>query len=793
MAHVDSSDLPVLPDDTVLAALGRFATRYPQSRWLEVLALRASRGACGSAELVRRARQQQCGGMRRRYLAWFGYVLAASPSPDHDVTDILAVLEHALEGGDPPVVGARVWSLYLQALHLAGRPSAAGVLGAERLARTDPHTRWGVETDAVSPFLGDAGQPQATWMAAFSRPFTDAGTQPLDLTDTSAAPFDRLTCTRAPATGGDLVSVIMPVFNPDQSLLTAARSVLDQTWADLELLLCDDGSISGRQFIDEVAGMDERVRVLRSDDNAGAYSAQNRGLAAAQGRYITIHGADDFSHGQRIERHVAAMAETRAVATLSHSVRASARLELTVLGRSPRRVNLSSLLFERHVVLPALGGFDSVRRAGDTEFIRRIEAQFSAGSVVTLDEPLAVIQTTPDSLSRNDFGMLRRSPAREAYRVGFDGWHARIAEGTASAFLLPPARGPFPAPAHISGVAEPQPDPVDLVFLANPMANAPTDLGLVVAALADAGLRLGVVEFLGIDDVRRPPRPVGRALAEAVADGNARWVLPGETVTGRAAIVLDPQALLLMPGSRLADVHVEHLLLAAARTDVADPGQLRVRAAAAGIPQVHWLPANEAVASTLREHDHGASVLPPVQWHLAPPKPSEQPRREPPAVGSTAVGMVAPRGVSRQSRQRWVDALVPRDARTALQCYGRGPATLAGREISAVAELNVDRQEFLDQVHFLLAPPLPLPQLTELVVAAWARGVVVLAQESMRPHLGNAALYPAGPSDALIARLQADPDLYRGTQRVAADWVRAHASSPAVVESVRRALTAASR
>lgn len=786
-------DLPELPPDTVLATIGRLATRYEDSRWLDALAMRASGGEVGARDLLLRTRENRWERLNRRDLAWFAHIVAANLNDAWSLTDVATILEHALQRPDPPRVGSRVWSLYLQALYLSGSDDPVHDFGVDRLHLVDPEVLWGVRTDTMNPFLHGHMAARAQWLQLFSEPFTRVGAAALSLAADDHEPFDRLVCRRINGIDGELVSVVMPVFNPDQSLLTAVRSVLDQTWVDLELLLCDDGSTSGRAFIAEAVRLDSRVRLLRSDQNAGAYTAQNRGLAAARGRYITIHGADDFSHPERIQRHVAALVSTGAVATLSHCVRASARLQLTALGRSPRRVNLSSLLFERDVVLPALGGFDPVRRAADTEFIQRIKARFSAESITMLEEPLAVIQTTPNSLSRNDFGMLHRNPAREAYRVGFDGWHAQIAEGTSSALLKPAARAPFPAPSHISGSAEQRHGPVDLVFLANPMASAPIDIGRVVRACAAAGIRMALVEYFGAEDVRRPPRSASDELAKAVASGALRWVLPRETVAARAAVVLDSQALLLMPEKRLEDVHVEHLFLAATRADIANPGRLRARVGAVGTPHVHWLPADDAVARRLRERDPASSIAPAMQWHLAcVPTPIAQHDRRPPH-GSTNVGMVAARGVSRAARRRWAEALVPRDQRSHLQCYGRGPVELLDRPVERLTQSTTSREAFLDGIQLLIAPPLPSPQLTELIVAAWARGVVVLAEERMCPHLGDRALYPAGEPDALIAELQADPALYFDTQDRATRWVADHASPAALVRSVRSLLACADR
>ena len=217
--HSMGDELPALPPDTVLASIGRFATRYPDGRWLDALARRASQGALDAADVLRRVRQGRAEGLDPRDLAWLGFLVAADPRSA--LQDVVAVLDHALAPPDPPEVGARVWSLYLQALYGASGPDALGQFGPDRLELVDPHCRWGVETDSMNPFLGADASP-AAWLAALSRPFTESGAAPLELSGTDSAPFDRLAAGEGAPLDGDLVSVIMPVYNPDQSLLTAA-------------------------------------------------------------------------------------------------------------------------------------------------------------------------------------------------------------------------------------------------------------------------------------------------------------------------------------------------------------------------------------------------------------------------------------------------------------------------------------------------------------------------------------------------------------------------------------------
>lgn len=93
------------------------------------------------------------------------------------------------------------------------------------------------------------------------------------------------------------VSVIMAVYNAQDTVVRAVRSVLDQTYADLELLLVDDASSDGsveivREHLAEHGG-DERVRYLEHSVNRRAAAARNTGVAAARGDFVAFVDSDD--------------------------------------------------------------------------------------------------------------------------------------------------------------------------------------------------------------------------------------------------------------------------------------------------------------------------------------------------------------------------------------------------------------------------------------------------------------------------------------------------------------------
>lgn len=91
-----------------------------------------------------------------------------------------------------------------------------------------------------------------------------------------------------------LVSVIITVYNVENYLQRCIKSVIDQSYLNLEIILVDDGSSDGSSDIcDRYSLLDARVQVLHKK-NGGVAHARNAGLNLAQGQYIYFVDSDDF-------------------------------------------------------------------------------------------------------------------------------------------------------------------------------------------------------------------------------------------------------------------------------------------------------------------------------------------------------------------------------------------------------------------------------------------------------------------------------------------------------------------
>jgi glycosyltransferase involved in cell wall biosynthesis len=99
------------------------------------------------------------------------------------------------------------------------------------------------------------------------------------------------------------VSVILPTYNYGGYLTDAVNSVLSQSYADLELIVVDDGSTDNTPEVLERID-DPRLTKIRIN-NSGVSVARNTGLDAASGKYIAFIDADDRWLPAKLERQVA--------------------------------------------------------------------------------------------------------------------------------------------------------------------------------------------------------------------------------------------------------------------------------------------------------------------------------------------------------------------------------------------------------------------------------------------------------------------------------------------------------
>lgn len=100
----------------------------------------------------------------------------------------------------------------------------------------------------------------------------------------------------------DLISVVVPVYNVEKYLERCVKSIIEQTYMNLEIILVDDGSTDESGTIcDRNAARDNRIKVIHQF-NGGLSDARNKGISVASGKYICFVDSDDWLNKDAISR-----------------------------------------------------------------------------------------------------------------------------------------------------------------------------------------------------------------------------------------------------------------------------------------------------------------------------------------------------------------------------------------------------------------------------------------------------------------------------------------------------------
>lgn len=110
-----------------------------------------------------------------------------------------------------------------------------------------------------------------------------------------------------------LVSIVIPVYNAEKYIDVCLKSVVSQTYKNLEVLVINDGSTDkSKEIAQGFAQKDNRVKVI-SKENGGVSTARNMGMKNAQGEFICFVDADDYLNCRFVEVLVSGFDEENCV------------------------------------------------------------------------------------------------------------------------------------------------------------------------------------------------------------------------------------------------------------------------------------------------------------------------------------------------------------------------------------------------------------------------------------------------------------------------------------------------
>ena len=212
------------------------------------------------------------------------------------------------------------------------------------------------------------------------------------------------------------VDVIMGVFEPDKAMLQVALdSIWAQTFHDLRIIVCDDGSRDDTSlWLEQYACTKGPMLLLRHEKNQGLAAALNTCLKHTSAPYIARQDADDYSLPDRLEKQVAFLEKHPNIAFVGSSLKLFDSTD--VWGQKnypcfPKKEDFlfsipymhGALLFRRDALL-SCGGYHPckiTRRAEDYELLMRMTAQGAKGA--NLPEPLYAFREDDGAVARRKY------------------------------------------------------------------------------------------------------------------------------------------------------------------------------------------------------------------------------------------------------------------------------------------------------------------------------------------------------------------------------------------------------
>lgn len=103
-----------------------------------------------------------------------------------------------------------------------------------------------------------------------------------------------------------LVSVLIPTYNSEKYIKDTLKSILNQTYVNLEIVVIDDASTDSTVEIVKKY-KDKRIKLYVNEKNLGISENMNKAIKLSKGKYLAIMDADDWSYPYRIEQQVKLM------------------------------------------------------------------------------------------------------------------------------------------------------------------------------------------------------------------------------------------------------------------------------------------------------------------------------------------------------------------------------------------------------------------------------------------------------------------------------------------------------
>ena len=237
-----------------------------------------------------------------------------------------------------------------------------------------------------------------------------------------------------------LVTIVVPNYDCEEYLDKCLESVTSQTYTNLEIIVCDNGSSDNSvSIINKWAAKDARIKVLINEVNQGLVNCYNRMFFAATGDYVMIQDADDWCDVKRAEKQAAILDKYDVGLCLTNAIYYEHFNDPKIKDGGPSRMidihteevwAPATIMFRREILdtVPGFNVFFHKVTSYDRYLILEILHKYGG---YYLDDPLYHVWVRPNSDHRtvdiSDPNFLRKTISYDVYK---ELKRQRIATGT---------------------------------------------------------------------------------------------------------------------------------------------------------------------------------------------------------------------------------------------------------------------------------------------------------------------------------------------------------------------------
>ncbi|MGD6778621.1 alginate lyase family protein [Sutcliffiella horikoshii] len=595
------------------------------------------------------------------------------------------------------------------------------------------------------------------------------------------------------------VTVIIPVYNAEDVIQTSVRSILEQTWENLEVIIVDDCSTDNTvQVINEFVARDKRVKLIQPGQNGGAYVARNHALQVASGDFVTINDADDWSHPEKIATQVSFLLDNpNVMGCTSQQARTTNDLKFFRRGKPGEYIfsNMSSFMFRRKPVTEAIGFWDCVRFGADSEFIKRMKKVFGSDCIVEMPTgPLSFQRQSDGSLTGNSaFGFPGYfMGARKEYFEAQNYYHS-IAENLYYDF--PQIERPFPIPEPMWPQREEKVDGkrhFDVIIVSDFRLDGGSNMSNLeeIKAHKKLGLRTGLVQMSRYDYT--PKKKINTKIRNEMDGDKVQMIVFGEYVSCDLLILRYPP--ILQEKQRfIPNIKAQEVIVVINQPPMSDYGEdAKVRYQLSRSERhlqeyfgekATWYPIGPLVRNALHDHhnedlkyvnlskENWSNIID-VQWWM---RKSYEPNRSVIKIGRHSRGQA----VKWPSTSEDLLNIYPEDNNFEICILGgaEAPTNVLGylpKNWSVIEFGQVHPREFLADIDVFVYFTHPdwVESFGRVIIEAMAVGVPVIIPHSYKSLFGKAAIY-AEPHEVKmkVKELMDNPTYYHTQVNIAHEYI----------------------